>query len=60
MARKLGITQQRYSVLENSSKIPEEREKEILALLNYSKREADKLYALVLPPPAMNGKIVNR
>lgn len=54
MARGLGITQQRYSILENSSKIPDERAKEILAVLRFSKKEAAKIFALL--SPARNGK----
>lgn len=43
MARKLGISQQRYSALENNEKISEEKTKRILSALCLSKKEAEKI-----------------
>ena len=43
IAYKLNITQQRYSALENSDKLPDDWYPRILHVLNYTKEEADRL-----------------
>ena len=57
MARKLGVTQQRYSALENSSAITEEKFKAILKILKVSKPEAEKIFA-IFSPTAINEKVM--
>ena len=47
MARMLGISQQRYSALENSPAISEEKEKLILNVLKYSKQDVEKIFSLL-------------
>lgn len=49
MARKLGISQPSYSALEKRSKISEKRAKEILAILKFSKKKAEKTLSILLP-----------
>jgi transcriptional regulator with XRE-family HTH domain len=48
LAKRLGIKQQRYSVLENSKKVSEEKQRLILQALNYSSEEANKIVGLLL------------
>ena len=50
IALKMGITKQRYSELENSSNLKDERLLEILEILGYSPQSA-KAYLESIPKP---------
>jgi transcriptional regulator with XRE-family HTH domain len=47
VAVKIDVRQQRYSVLENSDKISEEKQNLILAALKYSKEEGERILGLL-------------
>ena len=47
VAVKIDVRQQRYSVLENSDEISEEKQNLILAALKYSKEEGKRILALL-------------
>lgn len=51
VARKMGITKQRYSELENNKKIPQKRITEILKVLGYDHETARKFLDNIPPPP---------
>ena len=46
MARKLSITQQRYSALENSAEISKKKTQAILAILKFTAYEAETIVTL--------------
>lgn len=54
MARRLGISQQRYSALENSHSVSEEKQQRIMDVLSYSRQDAQKILALL---PALQENI---
>lgn len=47
MARRMGISQQRYSALENSSTISEEKQEMIMNVLSYSRQDAQRILSLL-------------
>jgi len=53
MARQMGISQQRYSALENNEIINGEHVKKILVLLKFSAEDAENIFR-TLPPPNNN------
>lgn len=48
MAKKMGISVQRYSQIETGNSIPDERQKKILSVLGYSEKSARK-YLQTIP-----------
>ncbi|MET0393615.1 MAG: helix-turn-helix transcriptional regulator [Chitinophagaceae bacterium] len=55
MARRLGISQQRYSALENSGFISEEKQVLIMNVLKYSMQDAQRILS-VLPAMQESGR----
>jgi transcriptional regulator with XRE-family HTH domain len=51
VARKLGITKQRYSELENHPRLQPNRIEEILKVLGYTADTAAKFLSALPPPP---------
>lgn len=56
MARRMGISQQRYSALEKSKKINGARLDKILLILNFSLAEVKSVFH-ILPPPLISSAI---
>ena len=53
IARKMGITKQRYSELENHTKLRPERITEILKVLGYTSESARRYLDNIPPPPRL-------
>ena len=51
MARIMGISQQRYSMLEKSKEISHGQSVKILALLKYTAADVENIFNILPPPP---------
>lgn len=51
LAQMLGISQQRYSALENSKKVSDSWSEKILDALKFSPNEAMGVLKVIIPPP---------
>ena len=51
MARRMGISQQRYSALEKSEKVNGEHAQKILSLLKFTVAEVESIFKTLPPPP---------